>query len=69
MELDTLLTRIATLLVIVGAVNWGLVGLNGFDLVAQIFGTATTMSNMIYMIVGVSGIFLVSRLNRLIAAL
>jgi uncharacterized membrane protein YuzA (DUF378 family) len=69
MELDAIFTRLATILVIIGAVNWGLVGLNGFDLVAKLFGNATTLSNLVYMLVGISGIFLVSRLNKLISAI
>ena len=41
---------------IVGAVNWGLIGLFGFDLVAAIFGDMTIASRVIYTIVGITGI-------------
>jgi len=48
---------IALLLVIVGAVNWGLVGLFRFDLVAALFGGQTaTLSRVIYTLVGLSGV-------------
>ena len=41
---------------IVGAVNWGLIGLFGFDLVAAIFGDMTIMSRILYSLIGVSAI-------------
>jgi len=48
---------IALLLVIVGAVNWGLVGLFQFDLVAAIFGGQTApLSRVVYSLVGLSGV-------------
>ena len=43
-------------LTFIGALNWGLIGLFGFDLVAWIFGPATTMSNIVYAIIGVSAL-------------
>lgn len=46
----------AYVLVIIGALNWGLVGLFGFDLVAAIFGEMTIMSRIIYSLVGISAI-------------
>ena len=48
---------IALLLVIVGAVNWGLVGLFQFDLVAALFGGQTApLSRVVYTLVGLSGV-------------
>jgi uncharacterized membrane protein YuzA (DUF378 family) len=48
---------IALLLVIVGAVNWGLVGFFQFDLVAALFGgQSATLSRVVYALVGVSGV-------------
>ena len=48
---------IALVLVIVGAVNWGLVGLSQFDLVAALFGgQSATLSRVVYSLVGVSGV-------------
>ena len=50
------LQQIATVLVIVGALNWGLVGLFDFNVVSAIFGAATWLTNLIYILVGLSGI-------------
>ena len=49
---------IALVLVVVGAVNWGLVGLFEFDLVAALFGPGSTLSRFIYALVGLSGVVL-----------
>jgi uncharacterized membrane protein YuzA (DUF378 family) len=46
----------AFILVLIGALNWGLVGLFGFDLVASIFGDMTLMSRVVYSLVGLSAI-------------
>ena len=43
-------------LVLIGALNWGLVGLFNFDLVAAIFGDLTIVSRIIYSLVGISAI-------------
>jgi uncharacterized membrane protein YuzA (DUF378 family) len=48
---------IALVLVLVGAINWGLVGLFGFDLVAAIFGEMTALSRIIYTLVGAAGVY------------
>ncbi len=48
---------IAFVLTIIGALNWLLVGLFGFNLVSTIFGTATFMSNLIYILVGIAGLW------------
>ncbi|MBQ7764763.1 DUF378 domain-containing protein [bacterium] len=50
------LRNTAYVLVLIGALNWGLIGLFGFDLVAAIFGDMTIMSRIIYSLVGVSAI-------------
>jgi uncharacterized protein len=47
---------IAAILVIVGALNWGLVGLFNFNLVSAIFG-ATILTRIIYILVGVAAIY------------
>lgn len=44
-------------LVIVGGVNWGLVGLFGFDLVAALFGEMSLLSRIVYILVGASAIW------------
>ena len=52
------LNVITLLLVIVGAVNWGLVGLFQFDLVAAIFGgQEATLSRLVYIVVAASGLY------------
>jgi uncharacterized protein len=51
------LYRIALVLVIIGAVNWGLIGFFQFDLVASIFGGQTAgLSRIIYALVGIAGL-------------
>ncbi len=47
---------LAYVLVIIGALNWGLVGFFNFDLVAAIFGQMTFLTRLIYDIVGVSAL-------------
>ncbi len=47
---------IALTLVIVGAINWLLIGLFNFDLVATIFGAMTIVSRIIYSLVGICGL-------------
>lgn len=54
-----ILKLIAYIFVIVGALNWGLVGFLNFDLVALIFGEMTLMSRIVYDIVGISAILYV----------
>jgi len=49
---------IAILLVIVGGLNWGLVGLFNFDLVAAIFGAMSSLSKIVYDLVGLAAIYL-----------
>ena len=53
-----ILKIIAYILVIVGAINWGLVGFFGFDLVAAIFGDMSMVSRIVYGLVGISAILL-----------
>ena len=55
----TALTWIALILVVIGAINWGLIGFFEFDLVSAIFGDMTTASRIIYDLVGLSGIYLI----------
>lgn len=53
-----LLRRIALILVIIGAINWGLIGFFKFDLVATIFGgQQAALSRVIYALVGLSGLY------------
>lgn len=55
---------IALLLVIIGSVNWGLIGFFNFDLVAALFGTMSSVTRVIYAIVGIAGLYAISFLGR-----
>ena len=58
---------ISLVFVIIGALNWGLIGLFNFDLVATIFGGATEISSkIIYIIVGIAGLISIKTLADLI---
>ena len=48
--------KTALVLTIVGALNWGLIGLFNFDLVASIFGSMTVVTRTIYTLVGIAGL-------------
>ncbi len=55
------LRLVAFVLVVVGAVNWGLVGLAQFDQVAKLFGgSASIISRVVYSLVGIAGLLLVA---------
>lgn len=59
------LDRIALILVIVGALNWGLIGLFGLDLVAFLFGgQMAVVSRVVYSLVGLGGLWCISLLFR-----
>jgi uncharacterized protein len=45
------------ILLVVGGLNWGLVGLFNFNLVSAIFGVDTLLSNLVYIIVGISALY------------
>ena len=58
-----IINKIALILSIVGSLNWGLVGLFSFDLVAWICGGATTvLARIIYVIIALAGIWCISLL-------
>ena len=50
------LQKIALVFTIIGAINWGLIGLFDFNLVSTIFQEGSVLTNLIYIIVGISGI-------------
>ncbi|MCM8711124.1 DUF378 domain-containing protein [Clostridium sp. SYSU_GA19001] len=58
--LDTL----SLILVIIGAVNWGLIGFFDFNLVSALFGEMSTLSKIIYVLVGIAGLYSLSFLGR-----
>ncbi|MBI2610001.1 DUF378 domain-containing protein [Candidatus Giovannonibacteria bacterium] len=49
---------LAVVLVIVGGLNWGLVGIFNFDLVATIFGDMSGLSRVVYALVGLAAVYL-----------
>ena len=58
-----MLDKICLALVIIGAINWGLVGIFQFDLVAWAFGgTAAIVSRIIYTVIALAGIWCISML-------
>jgi len=57
---------IALVLVIVGGLNWGLVGLLNFDLVATIFGAMSMLSRIVYTLVGLSALYLIIIIKKLL---
>ena len=60
-----IMDKIALLLAIIGGLNWGSIGIFGFDIVAFLFGgSASAMSRVVYTIVGLSAIWCISLLFR-----
>ena len=60
-----IMDRIALALAIIGGLNWGSIGISGFDIVAFLFGgSASAMSRVVYTIVGLSAIWCISLLFR-----
>ena len=55
----------ALAIVIIGAVNWLLIGIFLFDLVAFLFGNMSWLSRIIYTIVGLCGLYLISLFGRI----
>ncbi|WP_310605582.1 DUF378 domain-containing protein [Anaerosporobacter sp.] len=56
---------IALILVIIGAINWGLIGFLGFDLVRVVFGDMTLVSRIVYAVIGICGLYALSFFGRL----
>ena len=52
-----ILNLITLILLIVGGLNWGLVGLFNFDLVAALFGEGSLLSRIVYILVGLSAVW------------
>ena len=60
-----LLYNIALTLVIIGALNWLLIGLFSFDLVATLFGSMSLLTRIVYTLVGISGIISVGIYSKI----
>ena len=52
-----IIDKIALVLIIIGAINWGLIGVFKFNLVDTLFGTMSLLSRIVYTLVGVSGLW------------
>lgn len=52
-------------IVIIGAINWGLIGFFGFDLISWLFGNMTLLSRIIYGAVGICGLYMLSVFGRI----
>jgi uncharacterized protein len=48
---------IATLLLVVGGINWGMIGLFNFDMVAFLFGQQSILSRIIYVVIGIGALY------------
>ena len=51
-----IIRKIALILTIIGALNWGLIGFFGFNLVSFLFGEASLLTQIIYILVGISAV-------------
>jgi uncharacterized membrane protein YuzA (DUF378 family) len=61
------LNIVTLILLIVGGLNWGLVGLFGFDLVAAIFGAGAALARAVYVLVGLSAVWQAIQIPRVMA--
>ena len=59
-----LLDTTSLILVIVGALNWGSIGLFGVDLVSSIFGVGSVLSRIIFSLVGIAGLWSITILFK-----
>lgn len=56
---------VGLVLIIIGAINWGLIGLFRVDLIRLIFGDMTMLTRIVYSIVGVCGLYAISYFGRI----
>ena len=64
MEDLTMWDKTALTIAIIGALNWGSIGIFGFDLVAALLGAGSMASRIVYTIVGLAGLWCISLLFR-----
>lgn len=55
-----LLNYVALTVIIIGAINWGLIGFFDFNLVSALFGEGTVFTRLIYDLVGLCGLYLIT---------
>lgn len=56
---------LALIITIIGAINWGLIGLFDFNLVSFLFGVGSIITRIIYILVGICGIYLLTFFSKL----
>ncbi len=56
---------IVLILIIIGAINWGLIGAFNFNLVAFLFGVNTVLSRIVYGLVGIAGLWALTFFGRI----
>lgn len=66
MDKLSVIDAIAIILVVVGGLNWGLVGLVDFDLIAAIFGAMSVISRVVYVLVALAAIYLAAVSMKLV---
>lgn len=59
------LNTLVLVLIIIGALNWGLIALFSFDLVAWLFGNMTLLSRIVYGLVGLAGLWAITFFTRI----
>lgn len=59
MDTIKIIDKLALILLIVGGLNWGLIGILSINLVAKLFGEGTTLSQVIYSLIGISALYLI----------
>lgn len=64
MAKKSVISWIAYVLVIIGAVNWGLVGINNWDLVEMLLGSIPILAKIVYILVGLSGLWVIYDLSK-----
>ncbi len=52
-------------LVVLGALNWGLLGIFSFDLIATVFGSMSVLTRIVYTLIGVAGVYQLSQFKIL----
>ncbi len=60
-----IINTIALLLVIIGAINWGLIGIFQFNLVDSLFGDGSVVSRIVYTLVGVAGLWSIALFSKI----
>lgn len=67
MEMSTV-DKVSMILLVIGGLNWGLVGFFEYDLVAEIFGAGEALSRFIYALVGIAAVYTVYKMATMMSA-